>query len=181
MMLGHNRAALEVCARIPRGSTGVEIGVWRGDSSTVFLERAGFLHLVDPWAVEPYQDDDFAGYLAKYARLTGSTDPADFQRVYDRIHADVVARFQGQPVRIHRCTSAAFFGQFTGLVDWVYIDGLHTFEACAADIEGARRIVRPRGLILGDDYGNKPGVTRAVDASGYGFEVFAGNQWMMQF
>jgi len=177
MMLGKNKGALDTVERIPLGSVGVEIGVWRGDTSERFLQRARFLHLVDPWAVEPYQDADYSAYLKKYAKLTGSLDPADFQKYYDDVYQSVVDRFKGKPVEIHRCTSAEFFDTFRGYVDWVYIDGLHTFEGCLFDLQNALNIVKPGGWILGDDYGNKPGVKKAVDAFGLGFELFGLNQY----
>ena len=176
-MVGTNKGALDTLQRIPRDSVGVEIGVWKGDTSARFLERCGFLHMVDPWAVEPYQDDDYNAYLKKYAKLTGSLDPADFQKYYDNIYRDVVKRFKDAPVNICRCTSYDFFDTFSGHVDWVYIDGLHTFDGCRADLQNAIKIVREGGWIFGDDYGNKPEVKRAVDSFGMGFELFGLNQY----
>jgi len=174
-MLGKNKGSLDTVERIPRGSVGVEIGVWRGDTSARFLERCGFLHMVDPWAVEPYQDDP--DYLKKYSKLTGSLDPADFQKYYDNIYRDVCGRFKDRPVKIHRCTSDHFFDTFTDKVDWVYIDGLHTFDGCLSDLQNSLKIVKEGGWIFGDDYGNKPEVKRAVDTFGMGFELFGLNQY----
>lgn len=181
MMFGRNAGARDTAARIPLGSVGVEIGVWKGDSSEVFLRRAAHLHLVDPWAVDAYRDSDehggFDAYIERYARLTGSTDPARFQVFYEQVYDGVRQRFAGRPVTIHRCTSADFFATFHGLVDWVYIDGLHSFDGCLADLQAARQVVRSGGWIFGDDYGNKPGVTRAVQALGLPFETFGRNQY----
>ena len=49
-MVGKNNDSAHTCARIPTGSVGVEIGVWKGDSSARFLTRASHLHLVDSWS-----------------------------------------------------------------------------------------------------------------------------------
>jgi hypothetical protein len=177
MMLGVNCGSREIAARLPLGSVGVEIGVWRGDSSEMFLKRASHLHLVDPWAVTAYEGD--SAYIDRYTGLVGSKDPKAFQALYNTVYEDVRERFRECPVTIHRCTSAQFFAEFLGTVDWVYIDGLHSFEGCLADLRGALRIVR--GSIFGDDYGNKPGVMAAVDAfiaeTGLTAEVFGGNQY----
>ena len=170
MMFGRNPGAQETAKRIPQGSTGVEIGVWRGESSALFLQRAGYLHLVDPWSVGPYKGGDYQDYLNRYAKIVGSSDPAQFQQYYDKVYQEVGQRFKGQAVTIHRCTSADFFATFQQKVDWVYIDGLHTFKGALADLRGSLNIVNTGGSIFGDDYGNKPGVTHAVDQ----FERFTG-------
>ena len=183
MMFGKNLGAVETAKRIPVGSVGVEIGVWRGDSTALFLERASHVHLVDPWAVTAYEDSDEFGdyysYLQRYSKLVGSPDPRKFQQYYDAVYDCVRARF-GDLVTIHRCKSEDFFKRFSGLVDWVYIDGSHSFEGCNDDLHSALSIVRPGGFIFGDDYVNKPGVTEAVNGFGRQFEVFGGNQYQIK-
>jgi hypothetical protein len=174
MMFGKNLSVDAVVARIPKGSIGVEIGVWRGDSAAKFLTKAARLHLVDPWSVSPYQNDP--DYLKRYSVLVGSGTIKDFQQYYEAVFRSVCQRFVNEPVIVHRMTSAQFFAIFRDKVDWVYIDGLHTYEGCLADIHGARQILLPGGVIYGDDYGVKPGVTQAVDEMGG--EVF-GTQWTL--
>ena len=183
MMFGRNPGAQETAKRIPQGSTGVEIGVWRGESSALFLQRAAHLHLVDPWSVVPYKGGDYQDYLNRYSKIVGSADPLQFQQYYDKVYQEVGQRFKGQAVTLHRCTSADFFDGFDSMVDWVYIDGLHTFDGCLADLAGSMEIVKPGGSVFGDDYGNKPGVTAAVDAveksSGLQVDHF-GNQYQIR-
>ncbi len=171
MMFGRNAGAERVVERIPPGTVGVEIGVWRGDSSEKFLQRASHLHLVDPWSVAPYEKGDefpdYKTYLSRYSVQVGSSDPKEFQKYYDGVHDSVARKFSNRPVTIHRCTSVEFFESFKGVVDWVYIDGLHGFASCLADLRGALGIVRPGGLIFGDDYGHPEShrlgsVTKAV-------------------
>ena len=132
-MSKNNPGAEIVASLIPPGSVGVEIGVWNGASSTDFLRRASHLHLVDPW---PGRDDQYQA---------------------------VVDRFKGQRVTIHRMTSRDFFSTFTEKVDWVYIDGLHDYYSVTFDLIGAVSILKPDGVIYGDDYGKKGGVQQAVD------------------
>lgn len=52
-----------------------------------------------------------------------------------------------------------------GGADLVFIDGDHRYETVLADIDLARALVRPGGIIAGHDYGHRdwPGVQRAVD------------------
>jgi hypothetical protein len=174
MMFGENKAVGAVVDRIPRGSIGVEIGVWRGDSSAKFLSKAARLHLVDPWSVGAYGADP--AYLKRYSVLVGSSKPEDFEKYYEDVFRSVCRRFVKNPVIVHRMTSSQFFSIFKDKVDWVYIDGLHTYEGCLADIRGARQILLPGGVIYGDDYGVKPGVTKAVDEEGG--RAF-GSQWQL--
>ena len=47
MMVGGNPFAEKTMWRIPKDSIGAELGVWKGDSSKLFLKRAKLLHLVD--------------------------------------------------------------------------------------------------------------------------------------
>ena len=54
MMLGKNVGSEETWKRIPFNSVGVEIGVWKGDSSEKFLRKASHLHLVDQWSPIAY-------------------------------------------------------------------------------------------------------------------------------
>ena len=189
MMVGRNTGSDETWQRISLHSVGVEIGVWRGDTSEKFLRRARHLFLVDSWSVIPYEHSDehgsYEAYLDRYARMVGSRDPRDFQAYYDRVHDSVAARFYGQPVTIRRMPSAEFFASCEpASVDWVYVDGDHSYEGCKRDLEGSLVIVRPGGTIFGDDYTNKPGVRRAVDEfvaqHGFEFENFYGTQYRIE-
>ena len=183
MMVGTNTGSEAVWKHIPEGSVGVEIGVWKGDSSEKFLRRASRLHLVDPWAAEAYEGSDefgdYEAYLKRYAKLAGAPTVGAFNRLYDDIYQSVVKRFQGKPVTIHRCTSAEFFEKFNDSVDWVYIDGSHSHEGCLDDLRNALKITEH--FIFGDDYGNKPGVTAAVEQfiseENLEVEFLGGNQY----
>jgi len=167
MMYGRNIDSEETWKRIPKDSVGIEIGVWKGGSSEKFLKRASHLHLVDSWSPVAYENSNehgnYENYLNRYAELVGSRDPADFQKFYDAIYQSVVDKFSKKSITIHRMSSAEFFKQFNQQVDWVYVDADHSYEGCLHDLEGSLNVVRPGGIIFGDDYTNKPGVRRAVD------------------
>lgn len=187
MMFGRNKGAKATAARIPPGSVGIEIGVWKGDSAARFLRRdLAHLHLVDPWSVDAYKQTgefgDYLGFLNRYMPLVGSNNEAAYQVFYDDIARAVAWRFRKAPVTIHRTTSAEFFKQHIGgapSFDWVYLDGSHAYFNVMDDLICAGQVCR--GSIFGDDYGNKPGVTQAVDdyvaQRGCFLDVFAGNQY----
>jgi hypothetical protein len=134
---------------------------------------------------------NYERYLDRYDTLVGSRDPADFQRYYDKIYEGVRQRFDQHPVTIYRMRSRDFFLQFDQLVDWVYVDGDHSYQGVMHDLTESLKILRPNGIILGDDYaatspaggGFKPEVKQAVDAfvtaNGLRFENFYGTQYQI--
>jgi hypothetical protein len=171
---------------LPRDAVCAEVGVWKGDFSARILEvvRPRKLHLVDPWAAaagEGYERAWYGGGLK------------DGQAEMDRLHAAVLDRFAAEReagvVEVHRATSAEAAGQIAdGALDFVYIDGDHTYEFVKADLHAWAPKVKPGGLIAGDDYGTpgwwEDGVTRAVDefvAEGHADVVsLDGNQFVLR-
>lgn len=169
-----NKDAPNILGLIPVNSVGAEIGVWFGNSSQIFLNKGlKELHLVDSWSVEPYKNNSempYDQYLAKYQRITGEFSEAGFTRYYEMVYKDVITRFGNDPrVKIHRMTSDEWFEKTDVELDWIYIDGDHSFEGCYRDLNNALKVVKQGGRILGDDYMwpeqayGKRGVTKAVD------------------
>jgi hypothetical protein len=49
-------------------------------------------------------------------------------------------------------------------VDFVYLDGDHTYKSIKRDIKLALKILKPNGILAGHDYSNDfEGVVKAVD------------------
>ena len=178
MMATHtNKDSRHIMHAIRPNTIGAEIGVWMGNTSTQFLKKGlKKLYMVDSYSVEPYKENterSYQEYIAKYQPITGEFSEAGFQRFYDRVYNEVKERFQDPEVEICRMTSDRWFEQFQNymldFLDWIYIDGDHSYEGCLRDLENSLKVVRQGGLILGDDYGwpnakwFKPGVTKAVD------------------
>jgi len=84
-------------------------------------------------------------------------------------------------VKIHRCKTIVFFEYFTEIIDWIYVDAGHDYEICITDLYNSLRIIKKGGLLLGDDYRTKRGVTEAVNEfvkeTGLHFNNFYGNQF----
>lgn len=153
----------ELISRLPRGGTGAEIGVWRGDFTARLLAGAqpGVLHLIDPWAFQPEFDRSwFGGSVAKSAE--------DMDLIYEGVERRFASEIASNRIQIHRSQSVEAAGDFApGQFDWVYIDGNHEYEYVLADLRAYTPLVRPGGYVVGDDYGSagwwKGGVTKAVD------------------
>jgi len=177
-----NRSRL--ITHLPKGGVGAEVGTWRGDFAAQLIEecKPDLLYLIDPWA---YREDP------DYEQAMYGDGIAKGQVSMDEIYGSVLRRFQERveegSVIVWRKTSGEGAGDLsTESLDWVYIDGDHTYEAVRDDLEAFRRVVRPGGIIAGDDYGDagwwKDGVTKAVDefAASVGRPEIIGNQFLFQ-
>lgn len=146
---------------IPRGGIGVEIGVNRGAYSKKIIEFAAprQLHLIDPWPVDSGDD---------YIKTYGVRD--DMQAHYELVKLEFADRIGHGEVVLHRqysrdCASSFVDGQF----DFVYVDGMHSYDACLEDLRLYGPKVRGTGLLMGHDFSNTDmgrrksfGVVRAV-------------------
>jgi Methyltransferase domain len=153
----------QLLLRLPKHSVGAEVGVWRGRFSAAIVDvvQPRVLHLIDPW--------EFFGN--KPGSIYGGTIAQD-QHDMDTIYGEVQRRFARElangSVVLHRARSADVAAQLEdGSLDWVYIDGDHSYEGVRTDLAAFATKVRPGGLITGDDYGRggqlAEGVGRAVD------------------
>lgn len=135
----------ELIARLPKGGTGAEIGVWKGAFSTRLLSGTTpvSLHLVDPWV-----------FAAHFPRRWYGGALANDQKAMDDIHREVVKRFANDTrVIIHRLPSSRAAPMFPdGYFDWVYVDGDHSYEAVLQDLRLWYPKIKKGGFLAGDDY-----------------------------
>jgi hypothetical protein len=174
MMLGTNTDIKKITENwIPENSLGAEIGIWRGDTSKQLLTKCSYLHMIDPYNISVYENTTdwlnigYEKILKRYSSLVGSLDPADFQKFYDDLYLDVCEQFKDLPATIHRMTSRDWFSSYTGeKLDWIYIDGDHSYEGVMEDLVSSLDVVKQNGLIFLDDYSihnrQHPGVRAAV-------------------
>jgi hypothetical protein len=145
-----------VLDRIPadRPTVGVEVGVWRAILSRVLLaERPALtLYLVDPWR---------AGEPGTPWYESGSVCPMRNQRQFDEAYKRTlrVTKPWADRRRIRRAPSVEVAGAImrnsdpgAARLDFVFIDGDHSFDGCRADILAWQGLVRPGGWIGGHDW-----------------------------
>ena len=184
-----NKNSRHIMNLIQKGSIGAEIGVWEGCTSEAFVKQEPqCLYLVDPWSVRGFDEaraaqdptHDHKQYLRKYKRIAGEENEESFNKYYDKVYTRVKKKFQENPiVQIKRMTSTEFFQSYDGeKLDWIYIDGDHSYTAVKRDLKGALKIVKKGGMILGDDYHwgsdrDKGGVKKATNefAKEHGYEI----------
>jgi hypothetical protein len=178
--LVRRRQRWELVGKLPKRAVGAEVGTWKGDFAAQLLRRArpSRLYLIDPWE---YRDDPTYAHA-----MFGDRTPGGQQRM-DAIHDAVRERFardiDAGRVVMRRARSVEAARDLEPL-DWVYIDGDHTYEAVLADLAAYYPLVKPGGVVAGDDYGMvgwwEDGVRRAVDrfAAEHACELLvAGNQF----
>jgi hypothetical protein len=156
------RARHRLLQAMPRNSVCAEIGVWKGDFTQMILDvvQPSMLHLIDPWHFDETSENQWFG---------GRSEQAQTQSDMESIYRAVTERYGKLPnVAIHRETSSSALARFGDeSLDWVYIDGNHSYDFVHADLWGYLPKVRPGGFLTGDDYWwgpeeNLP-VKRAVD------------------
>ena len=168
MMRGINKTVKETVKLIPENSVGAELGVWKGETSSKFLPKCKFLHLVDSWSIVAYEDSDehgnYEGYLQRYSKIVGSDNPNDFQKFYDNIYSEVNEKFANSPVKIYRMTTKEWFKVFNEKLDWIYVDANHGYQDALFDLKESYKKIKSGGILFADDYSdNKPGVKKAVE------------------
>ena len=140
---------------------GVEVGVFHGSTAANLLALMPDLQLygVDPWAT--YESD------SEQSRPDHVQQISDTQTLHWGL--PIALRTLGvnarrwYPIRLPSVQAAHCFED--GELDFVFIDGEHSYEAAKADIETWWPKVRSGGILMGHDYDRQrfPGVCRAVD------------------
>ena len=148
----------------------VEIGSFMGESACLFAQSGKFSKIicVDPWMDIPGNDGNSYNGMS------------EIEKKFDENVAGYgcIEKFKGTAADLARS------GRLDGLyVDMVYIDGLHTYEGCSADIAICRDSIKPKFAFAGHDYTNRiahvVGVKKAVDkAFGKPDAVFCDNSWL---
>lgn len=120
--------------------TGVEVGVERGIFAEEILKHATHLYLVDPWKA-------YKGYREYVS-----------QEKLDGFLTEVENKFMEDQITIVREFSVPASEKFADeSMDFVYIDGNHSYENVKADIEAWHKKVKKGGIVAGHDYIKRKG------------------------
>jgi hypothetical protein len=151
-----------VLTLLPKGAVGAEIGVWKGDFSARILEIAKprCLHLIDPF--ETRAGPEYQG--AWYAEGNGVDMDALRLGVAKRFAEDIA---EGQVVMHVARSEEILSGMAPSSLDFIYVDGDHTYPAVSRDLASVFRASKSGALICLDDYSLdswwKDGVVRAAN------------------
>ena len=139
----------DLLSYLPQQGVVAEIGVWRGDFSRVIIKnnKPSKLHLIDPWRF--IDRDDYRD------------DPTNSQNDEHEQNFQGVKRAFRRPekkgrVIFHRNLSTEAAPTFPDRsFDWIYLDGMHTYEAVKEDLDAFAPKLKDDGFILGHDYTNQ--------------------------
>jgi hypothetical protein len=135
---------------IPPGSVGAEIGVFKGAFSEKLLKatKAKKLYLIDPWVSRTEDAYDKAWYGKT------NSDQAMMDTICKGVRRRFAAEIEAGTVEILRMESSKAAAMIPDeSLDFVYIDGDHSYEGVRDDLANYLPKVRAGGLICGDDYG----------------------------
>ncbi|WP_172329663.1 class I SAM-dependent methyltransferase [Mangrovicoccus sp. HB161399] len=142
----------------------IELGVWKGMSAIHMgglLQRQGNgaeILAIDTWLGS-------AGHLAAAGRRAELAPVDGYPTLYRTFLANVFEAGLQQaivplPMDGHSAARAlAALGVTAGVI---HVDASHDHAACLSDLRGYWPLLEPEGILVADDYGTWPGVTRAV-------------------
>jgi hypothetical protein len=122
----------------------VEVGTHRGEYARVFAEKwkGKLFHCVDPWYNPPEYESQ-----AKY--LSGPNNGKDRDKDYQ---AASIAIGNRKNVELHQATSQQALQLFpSNYLDFVYIDGDHSYQMVVYDVWNWWVKVKPGGIFAGHD------------------------------
>ena len=140
----------------------IEIGSYVGESTTIFAQNFKEVVSVDPY-VDNYDPND----------VTCRCWPLDV--VYNEFLLNSLPYPNIRNIRLSSNDAVGPLNRSTW--DFVYIDGIHTYEAVSNDIDNYRGMIKPGGFIAGHDYGI-PGVKQAVDERLTVIQTFKDTSWI---
>lgn len=149
-------------------ATMVEIGVYTGESTEMFQQSGKFnvIHAVDPW-VDGYNDNEIIS-------IQFNMDVVE--ELFDKRVSDYK---EINKLKMSSMEAVSLFDN--GALDFIYIDGDHSYKSVEEDILAWMPKIKPGGVIAGHDYGYYPGVKKAVDEI-FGTLVahFPDTSWMVE-
>jgi hypothetical protein len=129
---------------------GIEVGTCRAESTSYLLEKCP--NIMRIFTIDPYKSyQDWNGEIT--------------QDVIDKFMKAAKKNLKpyGDRVRMIREPSLEATNNFTDtLVDFVFIDGDHSYEATLADCEAYYPFLKKGGFFCGHDYANLDSVRKAV-------------------
>ena len=153
----------QLASDAPEDAQVVEIGSWMG-ASTCFI--AGGLKGAGAkiFAVDNFQGlstcgEDAAWYKRHFLKLGAQSTLEVFRKNF----SDLGFASRVEPVVSDSLAAAQQLAAKRGMIDFIFIDGDHSYDACKADILAWAPFVKRGGVIAFHDFGSRAdGVTRAI-------------------
>lgn len=145
LMWQHRTAGAINCAEL----TGAEVGVATAKTSEFLLNRFPNLKLlaIDSWS-PPVEHSSYAGTRDRFAMSSRETCNARREKAISRLQRFID---QDRAMVIDNDSVLAAHDLPDKSLDFVFIDGDHSYEGCLADMRAYWPKVKPGGLFCGHD------------------------------
>lgn len=159
------RGLIDLCVFLPEKAQAVEIGSYAGESAVIFVQSGKIekLYCVDPWQ-ENYDPEDEAS-LSKMERVEEAFD-------------ERIVPYSKSIVKMKTTSFEASVKFKNETLDFVYIDGNHSYDFVLQDITLWYPKLKKDGILAGHDR-RWPGVKKALQTAGLSMEkIFADGSWL---
>ena len=153
----------QLASDLPENAQVIEVGSWMG-ASTCFIAGglkgdAAKIYAVDNFKGLSTCGEDSAWYNRHFQKL-GANSTLDIFRAN---FATLGLSARAEPVVADSLVAATQLAMKRGTIDFIFIDGDHSYGACRADILGWAPFVKRGGVMAFHDFGSRAdGVTRAI-------------------
>lgn len=136
----------EICKLGP-DQTGLELGVWTGHNSAHLLEECSNIKML--WGIDPFLPyQDWNRYID--------------QNIINNAKEQAFRHYSFFPSRCQLLTITSLdASKIIDKLDFIFIDGDHSYERCYEDLNLWYDKIRPGGLFSGHDF-TLPGVNKAL-------------------
>ena len=153
----------QLASDLPANAQVIEVGSWMG-ASTCFIAGGLKGDRAKIFAVDNFQGlstcgEDSAWYNRHFRKLGANSTLEIFRENF----ASLGFTPRSEPVVSDSLAAAQKLEAKRGQIDFIFIDGDHSYEACKADIAAWTPFVKRGGVIAFHDFGSRAdGVTRAI-------------------
>ena len=153
----------QLASDLPPNAQVIEVGSWMG-ASTCFIAGGLKGDASKIFAVDNFQGlstcgEDAAWYNRHFQQLGANSTLEIFRANF----AALGFASRSEPVVSDSIAAARSLTAKRGAIDFIFIDGDHSYDACKADIDAWTPYVKRGGVIAFHDFGSRAdGVTRAI-------------------
>jgi predicted O-methyltransferase YrrM len=153
----------QLASDLPANAQVVEVGSWMG-ASTCFIAGGLKGSSAKIFAVDNFQGlstcGEDAAWYNRHFRELGANSTLD---IFRKNFADLGFSSRAEPIVSDSLAAAQTLESKRGTIDFIFIDGDHSYDACKADIQAWAPFVKRGGVIAFHDFGSRAdGVTRAI-------------------
>jgi hypothetical protein len=145
----------------------LEFGTWHGSSTLTWLKVCPQAHIVcvDTWlgSWEHWLNTDPGSHFSKDMLRVQDGRTFFFEDFLSNV---VLSGLEERTTPIQNTTANAYelLSRQKMFFDLIYIDAAHDFESVLLDVEMASRLLKPDGVLCGDDFDTWDSVRKAVES-----------------